>query len=88
MLPRAEVAIDGDRVTAVGAVGERGRRENSVAEMAWMESVSRASGRPLMFAITQSDRRPGLWSWVMDETAAARSRGADSCSRPARRATT
>jgi N-acyl-D-aspartate/D-glutamate deacylase len=45
--------------------------------MAWMEEVSRASGRPLTFAITQSDRRPGLWAWVMEQTAAARARGAD-----------
>jgi N-acyl-D-aspartate/D-glutamate deacylase len=39
--------------------------------------VSRSSGRPLTFAITQSDRRPGLWSWVMEQVAAARGRGAD-----------
>ena len=48
-----------------------------VAELAWMEQVSRDSGRPLSFAITQSDRRPDLWSWVMEQTAAARARGAD-----------
>jgi N-acyl-D-aspartate/D-glutamate deacylase len=42
-----------------------------------MEDVSRGSGRPLTFAITQSDRRPGLWSWVMEQAAAARGRGAD-----------
>jgi N-acyl-D-aspartate/D-glutamate deacylase len=45
--------------------------------MAWMEEVARASGRPLAFSIMQSDRRPGLWSWVMDEVAGARGRGAD-----------
>ncbi|SHM65478.1 N-acyl-D-amino-acid deacylase family protein [Cryptosporangium aurantiacum] len=80
-------------VTLAGVLGERGRgvleatprigerdgaeRRNSIAEMAWMEEVSRSCGRPLTFAITQSDRRPGLWSWVMDEVAAARARGAD-----------
>jgi N-acyl-D-amino-acid deacylase len=66
-------------VEVVPRIGERdgAARENSVAEMAWMEEVARASGRPLTFAITQSDRRPGLWSWVMEETAAARARGAD-----------
>jgi N-acyl-D-aspartate/D-glutamate deacylase len=66
-------------IEVVPRIGERDgpARENSVAEMAWMEQVSRASGRPLTFAITQSDRRPGLWSWVMNETAAARGRGAD-----------
>ncbi len=66
-------------IEVVPRIGERdgAARENSVAELAWMEAVSRASGRPLTFAITQSDRRPGLWSWVMDQVAAARSRGAD-----------
>ncbi|SEG83738.1 N-acyl-D-aspartate/D-glutamate deacylase [Thermomonospora echinospora] len=63
----------------VPRIGERdgAERRNSVAEMAWMEEVSRASGRPLAFSIMQSDRRPGLWSWVMEQTAAARARGAD-----------
>lgn len=63
----------------VPRIGERdgADRRNSISEMAWMEEVSRASGRPLAFSIMQSDRRPGLWSWVMDETAAARSRNAD-----------
>jgi N-acyl-D-aspartate/D-glutamate deacylase len=66
-------------IEVVPRTGERDgpERQNSVAEMAWMEQVSRACGRPLTFAITQSDRRPGLWSWVMHETAAARGRGAD-----------
>jgi N-acyl-D-amino-acid deacylase len=66
-------------IEVVPRIGERdgAARENSVAELAWMEDVSRASGRPLTFAITQSDRRPGLWSWVMDQVAAARERGAD-----------
>lgn len=66
-------------IEVVPRIGERDgeARENSRAEMAWMEEVSRASGRPLTFAITQSDRRPGLWSWVMDEVEAARGRGAD-----------
>jgi N-acyl-D-aspartate/D-glutamate deacylase len=63
-------------IEVVPRIGERDgpARENSVAEMAWMEEVSRASGRPLAFAITQSDRRPGLWSWVMEQAAAARAR--------------
>ncbi|MFA1546238.1 amidohydrolase family protein [Actinomadura chokoriensis] len=63
----------------VPRIGERdgAERRNSVAEMAWMEEVSRASGRPLAFSIMQSDRRPGLWSWVMDRVAEARGRGAD-----------
>ncbi|WP_018501702.1 N-acyl-D-amino-acid deacylase family protein [Parafrankia discariae] len=66
-------------IEVVPRIGERDgpERQNSVAELAWMEEVSRASGRPLTFAIMQSDRRPGLWSWVMDEVSAARGRGAD-----------
>jgi N-acyl-D-aspartate/D-glutamate deacylase len=66
-------------IEVVPRIGERDgpARENSVAELAWMEDVSRSSGRPLTFAITQSDRRPGLWSWVMEQVAAARGRGAD-----------
>jgi N-acyl-D-aspartate/D-glutamate deacylase len=77
----ARVLADKGRgvIEVVPRIGERdgAARENSVAEMAWMEEVARSSGRPLTFAITQSDRRPGLWSWVMQETAAARARGAD-----------
>jgi N-acyl-D-aspartate/D-glutamate deacylase len=66
-------------IEVVPRIGERDGpdRRNSIAELAWMEQVSRVSGRPLTFAIMQSDRRPGLWSWVMDEVAAARDRGAD-----------
>jgi N-acyl-D-amino-acid deacylase len=66
-------------IEVVPRIGERdgAARENSKAELAWMEEVSRASGRPLTFAITQSDRRPGLWAWVMEQVAAARRRGAD-----------
>ncbi len=66
-------------IEVVPRIGERdgAARENSVAELAWMEEVSRSSGRPLTFAITQSDRRPGLWSWVMEQVAAARGRGAN-----------
>ena len=66
-------------IEVVPRIGERDgpERQSSVAELAWMTEVSLASGRPLTFAITQSDRRPGLWSWVMDRVAEARARGAD-----------
>lgn len=66
-------------IEAVPRIGERDgkERKNSAAEMAWMTEVARACGRPLSFAITQSDRRPGLWSWVLEQTAAARASGAD-----------
>ncbi|HEY8527678.1 MAG TPA: amidohydrolase family protein [Acidimicrobiales bacterium] len=66
-------------IEVVPRIGERDGpgREGSVAELAWMEQVSRASGRPVTFTIMQSDRRPGLWSWVLEQVAAARERGAD-----------
>lgn len=66
-------------IEVVPRVGERDgpARENSMAELDWMEQVSRASGRPLTFAMMQSDRRPDLWSWVMEQVAVARARGAD-----------
>jgi N-acyl-D-amino-acid deacylase len=66
-------------IEVVPRIGERDGpdRQNSVAELAWMEQVSLASGRPVTFAMMQSDRRPDLWSWVMDEVAGARARGAD-----------
>ncbi len=66
-------------IEVVPRIGERDGpdRQNSVAELAWMEDVSRVSGRPLTFAIMQSDRRPGLWSWVMEQVSLARGRGAD-----------
>jgi N-acyl-D-aspartate/D-glutamate deacylase len=66
-------------IEVVPRIGERDgpERENSIAELAWMEQVSRQSGRPVTFAIMQSDRRPDLWSWVMDQVASARNRGAD-----------
>jgi N-acyl-D-aspartate/D-glutamate deacylase len=83
----AELAAIGDALAARGRgtfqvvprIGERdgADRANSRSELAWMERVSRDSGRPLAFSIMQSDRRPGLWAWVMDEVAAARGRGAD-----------
>ena len=66
-------------IEVVPRIGERDgpERQSSVAELAWMEDVSRASGRPLTFTIMQSDRRLDLWSWVMEQVAAARARGAD-----------
>ncbi len=77
----ADVLAERGRGTfqVVPRIGERdgADRANSRAEMDWMEAVSRESGRPLAFSIMQSDRRPGLWAWVMEQTAAARARGAD-----------
>jgi N-acyl-D-aspartate/D-glutamate deacylase len=35
------------------------------AELAWMGEVSRRSGQPVTFGLTQSDRQPGLYSKVI-----------------------
>ena len=77
----ADVLAERGRGTfqVVPRLGERdgADRANSRAEMAWMEQVALTSRRPLTFSIMQSDRRPGLWAWVMEQTAGARTRGAD-----------
>lgn len=77
----AEVLAEVGRGTieVVPRIGERdGKdRQNTVAELAWMEEVSRSSGRPLTFAMMQSDRRPDLWEWVMNRVGEIRERGAD-----------
>jgi N-acyl-D-aspartate/D-glutamate deacylase len=65
-------------IEVVPRLGERDGPEmqNSRAEMAWMTDVSRRTGRPLTFAITQSDRRPGLWSWAIERAEEADASGA------------
>jgi len=49
-------------------LGERdsGDLPKTRAEMAWMGEVSRRSGRPVTFGLTQSDRRPDLYQRVVD----------------------
>jgi N-acyl-D-amino-acid deacylase len=66
-------------IEVVPRLGERDgpNRENSRAEMAWMTEASIASGRPVTFALTQSSRRPDLYSWVLEAVNKARARGAD-----------
>ncbi|TVR27334.1 MAG: amidohydrolase [Ilumatobacter sp.] len=39
---------------------------NTRAELAWMGEVSRRSGRPVSFGLTQSDRRPDLYRRVIE----------------------
>src|SRR5262249_4159833 len=74
----AIASVLGDRgkgtIEVVPRLGERDGpdRENSRAEMAWMTEVSIASGRPVTFALTQSSRRPDLYSWVLEEVSRAR----------------
>jgi N-acyl-D-aspartate/D-glutamate deacylase len=49
-------------------LGERDSDDlvNTRAELAWMGEVSRRSGRPVSFGLTQSDRRPDLYRRVID----------------------
>jgi N-acyl-D-amino-acid deacylase len=49
-------------------LGERDSADlvNTRAELAWMGEVSRRSGRPVTFGLTQSDRRPDLYRRVVD----------------------
>jgi N-acyl-D-amino-acid deacylase len=49
-------------------LGERDNDElvNTRAELAWMGEVSRRSGRPVTFGLTQSDRRPDLYRRVVE----------------------
>jgi N-acyl-D-aspartate/D-glutamate deacylase len=63
----------------VPRIGERDNEalDSSRAELAWMGDTARRSGRPLTFAIGQSNRRPGLYSWVMEQVSVARAAGAD-----------
>ena len=81
LLAIAEVLGDRGKGTieVVPRIGERDGpdRLNSRAELDWMTKAGIASGRPITFAITQSNRRPGLYAWVMDEVRAARELGAD-----------
>jgi N-acyl-D-amino-acid deacylase len=49
-------------------LGERDSDDlaNTRAELAWMGEVSRRSGRPVTFGLTQSDRRPELFRRVVE----------------------
>jgi len=49
-------------------LGERDGEDlaNTRAELAWMGEVSRRSGRPVTFGLTQSDRRPDLFRRVVE----------------------
>jgi len=45
-------------------------------ELAWMEEVSAATGRPITFALLQNDVDPGQWRRLLDATDRAAARGA------------
>lgn len=49
---------------------------NTRAEVAWMGEVSRRSGRPVTFGLTQSDRRPDLYRRVVEFAKEENSTGA------------
>lgn len=53
---------------AAARLGERDGPDltNTRAELAWMGEVSRRSGRPVSFGLTQADRRPDLYQRVIE----------------------
>ena len=61
-----------------GRLGERDddQLSNTRAELAWMGEVSRRSGRPVSFGLTQSFRRPDLYRRVIEFAKDENSRGA------------
>jgi N-acyl-D-amino-acid deacylase len=74
-----------DELLGIGRVlGELGRGVLELAsdlmpeepELAWMEQVSAATGRPITFALLQNDVDPGQWRRLLDATDQAAARGA------------
>jgi len=59
-------------------LGERDSDDlpNTRAEVAWMGEVSRRSGRPVTFGLTQSNRRPDLYARVVGFSKEENGRGA------------
>ncbi len=60
-------------------LGERDndRFDSTRGEVALMGEISRRSGRPVSFGLTQSDRRPGLFEAVIDFVKSENADGAD-----------
>jgi N-acyl-D-amino-acid deacylase len=74
-----------DELLGIGRVlGELGRGVLELAsdlmpeepELAWMERVSAATGRPITFALLQNDADPGQWRRLLDAADQAATRGA------------
>jgi N-acyl-D-aspartate/D-glutamate deacylase len=74
-----------DELLGIGRVlGELGRGVLEVAsdlmpedpELAWMEQLSRETGRPVTFACLQNDADPGQWRRLLDAATRAAERGA------------
>jgi N-acyl-D-amino-acid deacylase len=63
---------------AAARLGERdsGELPKTRAEVAWMGEVSRRSGRPVSFGLTQADRRPDLYRRVIEFAKEENARGA------------
>ncbi len=74
-----------DEMLGIGRVlGELGRGVHELAsdlmpedpELAWMEQLSRETGRPVTFACLQNDIDPAQWRRLLDAAARAATRGA------------
>jgi N-acyl-D-amino-acid deacylase len=63
---------------AAARLGERDSHDlpGTRAELAWMGEVSRRSGRPVSFGLTQADRRPDLYQRVIEFAKEENARGA------------
>jgi N-acyl-D-amino-acid deacylase len=63
---------------AAARLGERDSHDlpGTRAELAWMGEVSRRSGRPVSFGLTQADRRPDLYQRVIQFAKEENARGA------------
>jgi N-acyl-D-amino-acid deacylase len=63
---------------AAARLGERDSEDlpKTRAEVAWMGEVSRRSGRPVSFGLTQADRRPDLYRRVIEFAKEENARGA------------
>jgi N-acyl-D-aspartate/D-glutamate deacylase len=81
LLAFAEILRDRGAGVFEGAMrlGERDNEayDNSRAEVALMGEISRRSGRPVSFGLTQSNRRPDLYQWVLEFVKAENADGAN-----------
>lgn len=81
LLAFAEVLYDHGAGVFEGAMrlGERDNEhlDNTRAEVALMGEISRRSGRPVSFGLTQSNRRPDLYERVIDFVKAENAAGAN-----------
>jgi N-acyl-D-aspartate/D-glutamate deacylase len=77
-------AAEDELAAIAGALGELGRGVFELAsdmmpeerELAWMERLAAATGRPVSFALFQQDMDPTQWRRLLDATERAAARGA------------